>query len=119
MQRCVANQNSGDLYWLQTRYRRDGASTANLKLDVAHESHLLLGRKLKRHCPARRAGHETKLLLEIKRIHFDNHTVDIKPQIRPIFFNFAIVSKHFLWRMAELYTLANRQPPELKLLQAR
>ena len=119
MQRRVADQDAGDLYRLQTRYRRDGAGTPDLKLDIAHESHLLLGRKLKRHRPARRAGHEAKLFLKRKRIHFDNHTVNIKPQIRPIFFNLAIVSKHFLWRMAELYALADRQPPELKLLQAR
>jgi hypothetical protein len=96
MQRGITHQHAGDMDRLQTRHRRNRPGTAHLELHVADEGHLLLCRELKRHRPARRAGHKTQLFLQRQRIDFDDHAINIKAQRRTVFFDLVIVSQHFL-----------------------
>ena len=78
VQSSITHQNTGHMHRLQASHRGDGSGTPHLKLDVAHESHLLLRRELKRHRPARRAGHKSKLFLKRQGIDFDDHAINIK-----------------------------------------
>ncbi len=108
MQRGIADQHTSHLNRFQTRHRRNRPSAPDLKLNIAHKSHLLLSRKFKRHRPARRAGHKAQLFLQSQRVDLNHHAVDIKTERGAIFFDVAIKIQYRLGRIAQRHAIADR-----------
>src|SRR5690606_27760069 len=76
VQRDIDHGDTADTDRIETRYRRQRASTPNLDFDVAHTRRGLLGRKFMRHGPARLACDEAPAALQIELVDLVNHAVD-------------------------------------------
>ena len=77
MQRGAGHSRARHQHRVHLRHRRQLARTANLHGDVAQKRGLLLGRKLERDGPARRAGRVAHGLLLRERVHLHHHAVDV------------------------------------------
>ena len=80
MQRGIADHHARNQNRLQTCDRRDRTSTPYLKLDVFHQRDLFLRREFEGCCPARRTCHKAQRFLNIQRVNFHYHAVNIKAQ---------------------------------------
>ncbi len=82
VQRRVGNDHATHRNRLELGHRRQRARAAHLDLDIAQDRCRLLGRKLVRDGPSRRARHEAEPLLQIEPVHLVDDTVDIVAERR-------------------------------------
>ena len=77
VQRRVADRDAGHLHGLEPRDRREHAGAAHLEFDRAHHRELLIGGKLVRDRPTRRARDHTEQLLLAPAVDLVDHAVDL------------------------------------------
>ena len=80
VQRGIAHGDTAHEDRLQPGYRGNGAGAAYLELHVPHLGGNFLGGELVGHCPARRAGVEAQLRLQLQPVHLDHGAIDLVVQ---------------------------------------
>ncbi len=94
---CTTTPPTRDRFEL--RHRRQRAGAADLDIDVLDDRRCLLGSKLVRRRPARRARHETEPLLPVEPVEFVNDAVNIVVELGALTFDVAIELP--AWRSSE------------------
>ncbi len=115
VQSGVGDSHAADKHRFKLGHRRHGAGTANLKLDVLKQGHLLLCRELVGGRPARGAGHKAQLLLQSDSIHLVDHAVDLVRELATAGQNVVVERLTTGCPLFELHLGTERQPPLLEL----
>ena len=113
----VGHGDAADKHRLELGHRRHGAGTANLKLDVLKQSHLLLRRELVGGRPARRACHKAELLLQSDSIHLVDHAVDLIGQLATAGQNVVVERLTTGSPLFEFHLGTKWQPPLFELIE--
>ncbi len=100
MQRRVLHHDTADRHRLELGDRRQRAGAPDLDFDVADDGGRLLGRKLVRDRPARRARHEAEPPLPVEPVDFINHAVDVVIEAAAPQLDLAVKGEQFIDRAA-------------------
>ena len=74
----IRDRDAADEHRRQLGHRREFSGASDLHIDAEHLGHLFLGRIFVRHCPARFAGDEAELALQIEPIDLVDHAIDVE-----------------------------------------
>ena len=117
VQRGIGHGDPAHKHRRQACDRRDLAGAAHLHIDAYDLGGHLLRRVLVRHGPARFAGLEAQVTLQLQRVDLVNHTVDVVRQ-RIAAGTHALVERYqFSSTYRNLYLRCHRKPPEFQRLQ--